>query len=319
MKFNQRIIIKRWRPILEEYEKILNKVSPRSFRLVKDLCIAHHISNKELRRYYRKWLDGNRQDESLLPAPVGARPGSRRTPKPIERNIMKAYRRFGSNRYELVLLFRPYYLDKTPSAATMDRIKKRYPLGEQQKKIIKRYEKVSPGELAHIDLSKVPKDIRTVFKEKKLFVAALEDDCTRLTYSEILKDKKASTLTYFMARALSWFKQIYSFQFEEILSDNGPEFKGNLDREHPFEVMCQQLGIKHRYTKPYRPQTNGKVEAYWKIMKNEFFYPNSFDSVKDLIYNLGNFLYEYNHLRRHGGLGYLTPYEKLEKVTELLS
>ena len=81
-------------------------------------------------------------------------------------------------------------------------------------------------------------------------MAALEDDCTRLTYSEILKNKKASTLTYFMARALSWFKQIYSFEFEEILSDNGPEFKGNLDREHPFEVMCQQLGIKHRYTRP---------------------------------------------------------------------
>jgi len=51
----------------------------------------------------------------------------------------------------------------------------------------------------------------------------------------------------------------------------------------------------------------------------QFFYPNSFDSVKDLIYNLGNFLFEYNHLRRHGGLAYITPYEKLEKVTELLS
>jgi hypothetical protein len=71
---------------------------------------------------------------------------------------------------------------------------------ESQKKIIKRYEKVTPGELAHIDLTKVPKDIRTVFKAKNLYVAALEDDCTRLTYLEILKDKKASTLTYFMAR-----------------------------------------------------------------------------------------------------------------------
>ena len=217
MRFNQAIIIKRWKPILEEYEKIQNKVSPRSFRLVKDLCSAHHISNKELRRYYRKWLEGSKADESLLPAPVGARPGSRRTPKPIERNIMKAYRRFGSNRYELVLLFKPYYLDKTPSPATMDRIKRRYPLNEKQKKIIKRYEKVTPGELAHIDLTKVPKDIRTVFKEKKLLVAALEDDCTRLTYAEIIRDKKASTLTYFMARGLSWFKQIYSFEFEEVL------------------------------------------------------------------------------------------------------
>ena len=69
----------------------------------------------------------------------GARPGSRRTPKEIERNILKAYRKFGSNRYELVLLFKPYYLDKTPSSATMDRIKKRYPLNPAQKEIIKRY------------------------------------------------------------------------------------------------------------------------------------------------------------------------------------
>ena len=116
---------------------------------------------------------------------------------------MKAYRRFGSNRYELVLLFKSYYLDRTPSPATMDRIKKRYPLNEKEKRIVKRYEKVTPGELAHIDLTKVPKDIRTVFKVKKLYVAGLEDDCTRLTYSEILKDKRASSLTYFMARGLS--------------------------------------------------------------------------------------------------------------------
>ena len=319
MKIIQQIFVKRWKPILEEYEKIQNKVLPRSFILVKDLCLAHYISNKELRRYYRKWQEGEKQDDSLLPARRGARPGSRRTPKEIERNILKAYRRFGSNRYELVLLFKPYYLDKTPSSATMDRIKKRYPLNESQKKIIKRYEKLTPGELAHIDLTKVPKDIRTVFKIKGLYAAALEDDCTRLTYSEILKDKKASTLTYFMVRALSWFKQIYNFEFEKVLSDNGPEFKGSLDREHPFETMCNQLGIKHIYTRPYRPQTNGKVEAFWKIIKNEFFYPNSFDSLKDLIYNLGNFLFEYNHLRRHGGIDYLTPYEKLEKVTELLS
>jgi len=176
MKFNQTVIIKRWRPILEEYEKIQQRVSPRLFRFVKDLCLAHHISNKELRRYYRKWLEGSKTDHSLLPALVGVRPGSRRTPKPIERNIMKAYRRFGSNRYELVLLFKPYYLDQTPSPATMDRIKRRYPLNEHEKKIIKRYEKVAPGELAHIDLTKVPKDIRTVFQEKNLLVVACEDD-----------------------------------------------------------------------------------------------------------------------------------------------
>jgi hypothetical protein len=319
MEFKDQIIVKRWKPILEEYEKTRSKVSPRSFKFVKDLCQAHHISTKELRRYYRKWLEGGRQDESFLPQKRGARPGSRRTPKAIERNIVNAYRRFGSNRYELVLLFKPYYLDKTPSPATMDRIKARYPLNESQKKIIKRYEKQAPGELAHIDITKLPKDIRCSFKVKELYAAALCDDCTRLTYMEIIKDKKASTLTYFMARSLSWFKQIYNFEFEAIMSDNGPEFRGTLEREHPFETLCNELGIRHIYTRPYRPQTNGKIEAFWKILKNEFFYPNSFDSKEDLIMNLGNFLFEYNHLRKHGGLNYETPFDKLQKVTELLS
>ena len=81
MKIIQQIFVKRWKPILEEYEKIQNKVLPRSFRLVKDLGLAHHISNKELRRYYRKWQEGKRKDESLLPAQRGARPGSKENPQ----------------------------------------------------------------------------------------------------------------------------------------------------------------------------------------------------------------------------------------------
>ena len=93
MKFNEQIIVKRWQPILEEYEKTKLKIIPRSFKTVKNLCEAHHISSKELRRYYRKWLKGNKMEESLLPEKRGARPGSRRTPKEIERNIIKAYQK----------------------------------------------------------------------------------------------------------------------------------------------------------------------------------------------------------------------------------
>jgi len=319
MKYADIVIVKRWIPILREYERTKAKITPRPFKFVKSLCEAHHISKKELCRYYHKWVEGGKAPESLLPLKRGARPGSRRTPKPIERNIIKAYRRFGSNRYELVLLFKPYYLDKTPSPASMDRIKARYPLNKTAKRIIKRYEKKAPGELAHIDITKIPKDLRCSFKVKEIYTAAVCDDCTRLTYAEILKDKRASTLTYFMARSLSWFKQIYNFEFEAIMSDNGPEFKGSLDREHPFEMMCHELAIKHICTRPYRPQTNGKIEAFWRILQNEFFSPNTFDSEEDLILNLGNFLFEYNHLRRHGGLNYETPFDKLQRVTELLS
>jgi len=320
MNYSQIVIVKRWLPILKEYERTKAKVTPRLFKFVKDLCEAHHISKKELSRYYYKWVEGGKTEEALLPQKRGARPGSRRTPKEIERNIINAYRRFGSNRYELVLLFKPHYLDKTPSPATMDRIKARYPLNESQKKIIKRYEKKTPGELAHIDLTEVPRDItRCAFKIDKQYLAAVCDDCTRLTYAEIIKDKKASTLTYFLARSLSWFKQIYNFEFEAIMSDNGAEFKGSIEKEHPFEIFCGEIGIKHYCTRPYRPQTNGKIEAFWKIIKNEFFAPNSFTSMEELFANLGNYLFEFNHLRKHGGLNYETPFDKLEKVTELLS
>jgi transposase InsO family protein len=319
MHYEQQIILKRWLPILKESERTKAKVTPRPFKFVKNLCAVHHISTKELRRYYAKWIEGGKTDEALLPNKRGTKPDSRRTAKEIERHIIKAYRRFGSNRYELVYLFTPYYLDKTPSPATMDRIKARYPLNDSQKKIVKRYEKQAPGELAHIDITKIPKDIRCSFKLKELYVAALCDDCTRLTYAEILKDKRASTLTYFMARSLSWFKHIYNFEYEAVMSDNGPEFKGTLQREHPFETMCCELGIRHVCTQPYRPQTNGTIEAFGKIIKNEFFYPNSFDSQEDMILKLGKFLFEYNHLRRHGGLNYETPFDKLQRVTELLS
>lgn len=312
-------ITKRWIPILIEYEKVKNKVSPRAFRFVKDIYKAHHTSKKEILRYYRKWIEGGKKPEALFPQKRGPKPGSRRTPKDIERNIVKAYRRFGSNRYELVLLFKPYYLDKTPSPATMDRIKARYPLNLHDKKIIKRYERQAPGELAHIDLSRLPKDLKVTFKLRDIYVAAVCDDCTRLVYAEILKAKKATTVSFFMMRALSWFKQIYNFEFESVMSDNGGEFKGTLEREHPFEIVCDELGIKHILTPPYHPQSNGKIEAFWKILKNKFFYPNRFESMADLILNLGNYLFEYNHLRKHGGLNYETPFDKLQKVTELVS
>src|SRR3990167_5793357 len=199
MHYEYQIILKRWLPILKEYEQTSSKITPRPFRYVKDLCKAHHISAKELRRYYVKWIQGGRKSESLLPFKRGAKPGSRRTPKEVERNIIKAYRRFGSNRYELALLFKPYYMDKTPSPATMDRIKARYPLNPSQKKIVKRYEKQAPGELAHIDLSHLPPDLKAHLKVKEGYIAAVCDDCTRLTYAEIIRDKKAFTLSFFMS------------------------------------------------------------------------------------------------------------------------
>ncbi len=60
MQYSQQVIVKRWIPILKEYERTKAKVNPRPFKFVKNLCEAHHISKKELGRYYRKWIEGHR-------------------------------------------------------------------------------------------------------------------------------------------------------------------------------------------------------------------------------------------------------------------
>jgi hypothetical protein len=84
MKHEQQVVIKRWIPILEEYERTRAKVKPRAFKSVKLLCAAHHLSPKELRRYYTRWIESKRDPLSILPEKRGPKPGSRRTPKENE-------------------------------------------------------------------------------------------------------------------------------------------------------------------------------------------------------------------------------------------
>jgi hypothetical protein len=79
MKYSQIIVVKRWIPILKEYERTKAKVSPRPFRYVKDICEAHHISKKELCRYYRKWIEGGKTSESLNPGTSMIRNVKRKT------------------------------------------------------------------------------------------------------------------------------------------------------------------------------------------------------------------------------------------------
>jgi hypothetical protein len=311
-QFMKNVIIKKWLPLMEEYEKVKNKTSEH-FRWVHDLVKAYHVNKKDLYKYYKRWIEAGKNVEALLPQKRGPRYKTRRTLKPIERNIMKAYRKLGSPSYDLVLMFKPYYLDKTPSSRTIDRIKARYPLNEKQKKEIKRYEKRYPGELGHMDSYYLP----TELSKPRQYLVALEDDCTRIAYAEVIENIKALTVSAFAQRALSWFKQVYGFHYDKIMSDNGVEFKGL--GEHPVEYMLKNLGIEHIYTPPYYPQPNGKIEAFFKIVQTEYLRANYFKDVKEFKDCLGEYIFNYNHLRRHGGINYMTPFEKLEKVTELLT
>ena len=180
-----------------------------------------------------------------------------------------------------------------------------------------RYEKKMAWELVHIDLHK-RKNIKWEDPRKKKYVAWVIDDATRLNYCEILPDKKAKTLAAFIKRAYKWFKNKW-ITIKKLMSDNGLEFTTHhkLSRsKHSFEMMLVSLKIKHSYTKVRRPQSNWKIERFWRIFEEQFFWLYDFSSSKDCNIKFKDWLVFYNNKRKHWGIKLLTPMQKYEKLLE---
>jgi transposase InsO family protein len=127
-----------------------------------------------------------------------------------------------------------------------------------------RYERPMPGELVHIDVKKLASigrpghrvngDRRTRVREIGWeFVHVCVDDCTRLAYVEVLGDERTATVCGFLERAIAWFAA-RGVTIQRLMTDNGPAY-----RSHRHRDLWRQLAIKHLFTAPYRPRTNGKV------------------------------------------------------------
>lgn len=182
---------------------------------------------------------------------------------------------------------------------------------------IVRYEKEMAGEMVHIDVHK-QKNIKGENPKKKKYWAAVIDDATRVTFAEVLHDKRAKTLAAFMKRAYKWFLG-KGITIKRLLSDNGLEFTTHHKESrhlHSFEIMLQKLAIVHKYTRVRRPQTNGKIERFWRIINDNFFFKHVFTSNKDFNMKFMDYLAYYNLKRPHWGIKRLTPMQKLEKLLE---
>ena len=129
-------------------------------------------------------------------------------------------------------------------------------------KIIKEY----AGELGHVDCHYLSRDL--LLKEtKRYYVVGVIDDYTRLAWAEVVTDIRSLTVMFATLKSINVLHSQYGIQFDEMLSDNGAEFASRNNKEkHPFERMLVELDIKHRYTRPYCPQTNGKIERFWRTM-----------------------------------------------------
>jgi len=305
--------VKKFRFLIKEYE-LVKKKKHTQFRFVNDFYKFHNTNRQTFLKYYNRFsLNGN--DLDLLPQKRGPKWKSRR-PLPYIENKVIEFRQRGLNRYEIVSLLKPKLKHFTPSPSGVYNISKRFKLNrlsikmkEEKRKIIK----TKAGELAHIDCHYLAKDIVSNVKER-LYLVAIIDDCTRLVWVEVMPNIKALTTMFATMRILNYFHQTHNIKFQEILSDNGVEFGGkNLKNPqyHPFERMLIEMDIKHRYTRPYRPQTNGKIERFWKTIESELLEDMIFDSMEHLQDELSQYIYYYNNERPHQGIDGQSPIKKL--------
>ena len=301
-----------YRFYIEEYEQVKEGEHPR-YRYVRDFYEAKGIQRQTFLKYYNRYLLSGRDEASLFPQKRGPRWKTRRTPAEIEQLVLE-HRENGTNRYEIYNLLKSKLKEKTPSPSTIYQILKRHNVNrlspkmkEEKRKIIKE----KAGELGHIDCYHIARDTIQGDRKSRYLVCVL-DDCTRIAWAELIEDIKALTVMFATMRCLNHLHERWQIKFAEILSDNGPEFgpRGSKQKEgHPFERLLMEMEIKHRYTRPYRPQTNGKVERFWRTLNEDLIEGTTFESVQQFENELGQYLMYYNMMRPHQGIGGQTPKE----------
>ena len=141
------------------------------------------------------------------------------------------------------------------------------------------------------------------------FVHTLEDDCSRLAYSEIHDDERAQTVTAFTRRALDWFAE-RGILAERLLTDNAWVYTKNKD----LAELLDRRQILHKRTRPYTPKTNGKVERLQQTMDREWARGLSYRSSADRRAALPHWLDHYNESRRHSALGNRPPMARVRDV-----
>lgn len=313
------LLTSKWTTIIQEYEKV-KAGNSKIFKTVDQLCQAYKIHRKDIRKYYERWIKSGGERSSLLPQKRGPKVGKYKLlSKEEERIIIKIHRRLCANEFEIFYILKNSF-KVHPSISTIYRTFKRYPLNKARKEKIKRYEKKYPGELLHADTFCVKKSIMQDRKQYYLF--GVIDDYSRLAYSQIIQANNAAEVSKAFFHSVQFFLA-HGIRPERVMTDNGSEFTAYTSlkskNKHFFETMLNIVGIDHTYTRPYHPQSNGKIERFWRIVNQECIFHLNFGQTLDTFSSeLNGFLYRYNYQRRHGSLNYSTPLDRLFSVTEML-
>lgn len=305
----KRNYLQKYRFLISEYELVKTGKHPR-FRYAQEFYKFHDTDRRSFRKYYNRYkLSGSEED--LLPQKRGPRWKTRRTPAEVEEQV-KELRAKGMGRFEISHTLKPQLKDSTPSPSCVYKILARHNINrlrpvmkEERRRIIKE----KAGELGHIDCHYLSKSIIDG-ENKRRYLLCLIDSCTRVAWAEVIDDIKSLTVMFAALKCFNIVVDHFNIKFKEILTDNGPEFgikTSQKKAEHPFERLLIQLGMTHRYIRPYRPQTNGKVERFWKTIREDLLEETSFSSLAHLQDELIQYLAYYNFKRPHQALKGLTP------------
>jgi transposase InsO family protein len=243
------------------------------------------------------------------------------TPTRRERRIIavRVSRRWGPARIGFLLGIHP---------STVHKVLARYHLAKLSwldratGRVVRRYEHANPGDLIHVDIKKLGRipdggghkvlgraaGIRAK-KDAKPGYAYLhhaEDDHSRLVYSEILANERKETAAGFWLRANAYFTSC-GITVIRVLTDNGPCYRSKAFDEALGEVV-------HKKTRPYRPQTNGKVERFNRTLLEEWAYARTYTSEAERVAAYAGFIHYYNHHRGHTALGGASPADRVPNL-----
>jgi len=201
---------------------------------------------------------------------------------------------------------------------------------------VRRYEHDHPGAMLHVDVKKLgnipdgggwrflgraqgrrnravtPGKAKNSHHNPKMghaFVHTVIDDHSRVAYAEVHDDETATTAVAVLRRAVSWFA-LRGIRTERVLSDNGSAY-----RSHLWSDTCAELAIKHSRTRPYRPQTNGKIERFHRTLADGWGYARCYASEGERRAALPAWLHEYNHHRPHTACGNKPPITRLTNLS----
>ena len=184
-----------------------------------------------------------------------------------------------------------------------------------------RYERERPGDLVHVDVKKLGRipdggGHRTRGRQAGRknrsgvgysYLHSAIDDHSRLVYSEILADERKETASAFWRRAHRYY-QSQGITVRRVMTDNGSCYRSFM--------FAAALGvrIKHKFTKPYRPQTNGKIERFHRTLAAEWAYAEHYNSDTARAATYDAWVHHYNHHRPHTGIGGKSPIERVHNL-----